>query len=219
MPIPEHRHLRPRLISWLLRLSTAAALAIDAYVHADLAGRYDPNRGSAAISQGDLFRLEAGVSAFAALALILTAWRLTWTLALLVAGSALGGLLLYRYYDPGLLDPLPDMYEPSWYPEKTLAAIAEGAAVITAAFGLFGHGSWRRSTPSSPRARSEHPRTHDVQRAPPEDSRFPNHGNGDAPAALDTVHRIDYRHQASHRERTAMNPRSLGGSRERHRRS
>lgn len=142
MPTGEHRRPRPWLISWLLRLSTAAALAIDAYVHADLAGRYDLNQGSAAISQGDLFRVEASVSAFAALAVILTVWRLTWTLALLVAASALGGLLLYRYSSPGALGPLPDMYEPSWYPEKTLTAIAESAAVITATLGLLLHGGW-----------------------------------------------------------------------------
>ena len=144
MRTPQHRGLRPWLISWLLRLSTAAALAIDAYVHADLAGLYDLNQGRAAISQGDLFRVEAGVSAFAALAVILTAWRLTWTVAFLVAASALGGLLLYRYYDPGTLGPLPDMYEPSWYPEKTLAAAAEAAAVITTALGLLLAGGRRQ---------------------------------------------------------------------------
>jgi hypothetical protein len=126
-------------ISWLLRLVTAAGLAIDAYVHADLAARYDPNQGSAAISQGDLFRIEAGLSAFAALAVILTAWRITWLLAFLVASSALGGLLLYRYTDPGALGPLPDMYEPTMYPEKTLAAYAEGIAAVTALMGLALH--------------------------------------------------------------------------------
>jgi hypothetical protein len=180
MLTPKHHHLRPWLISWLLRLSTAAALAIDAYVHADLAGRYDLNQGSAAISQGDLFRIEAGVSAFAALAVILTAWRLTWTFAFLVAASALGGVLLYRYYDPGFRGPLPDMYEPSWYPEKTLTAAAEGVAVITAALGLLLHGWWLRRTPSQRPTRSGSPRA------------------DDAPTSVDTVHRIEYRNHAPH---------------------
>ena len=118
-----------------MRLATAAALAVDAYVHADLITRYAPNKGSAAISQGDLFRIEAAVSAFAALALILTARRVIWILAVLVAASALGGLLLYRYFNPGGLGPLPDMYEPSWYPEKTLTAVAETLAIATALVG------------------------------------------------------------------------------------
>lgn len=121
---------------WLLRIVTAAGLAIDAYVHADLALRYDLNQGSAVLSQGDLFRIEAGVSAFAALAVILTAWRVTWMLAFLVAASALGALLLYRYHDPGAIGPLPDMYEPTMYPEKTLAAVAEGVAAGTALIGI-----------------------------------------------------------------------------------
>ncbi|MGH3789612.1 MAG: hypothetical protein ACRDRU_15170 [Pseudonocardiaceae bacterium] len=46
----------------------------------------------------------------------------------LVASSALGAVLLYRYVDLGSLGPLPDMHEPVWYPEKTVSAIAEGVA-------------------------------------------------------------------------------------------
>jgi hypothetical protein len=128
--------VRAGVVTWLLRLVTAAGLAIDAYVHADLVTRYDPNQGSAALSQGDLFRIEAGVSAFAALVLIVTARWVSWILAMLVAGSALGGLLLYRYRNPGAIGPLPDMYEPIWYREKSLAAIAEAIATATALIGL-----------------------------------------------------------------------------------
>lgn len=132
---PPHARL---LVSWSLRIVTAAALAVDSYVHADLAVRYDLNRGTA-ISQGALFRIEAGISAFAALAVVLTAWRLTWALAFLVAASALGVLLVYRYRDLGALGPFPDMYEPIMYPEKTLTAIAEGVATVTALLGFLVH--------------------------------------------------------------------------------
>lgn len=129
--------MRTRPVSWLLRLVTAAALAVDAFVHADLATRYDPNQGTALIGQGDLFRIEAAVSALAALALIISGRLVIWVLAVLVAGSALGGMLLYRYVDPGALGPLPDMYEPIWYPEKTLTAVAEAVATVTAVAGLL----------------------------------------------------------------------------------
>lgn len=139
MHTPGHHRLRRWLISWPLRLVTAALLAVDAYIHADLIARYEPNQGSAALSQGDLFRIEAIVASLAALALLITASRLTWVLAGLVAASALGVLLVYQYHDPGTLGPLPNMYEPIWYPEKTLAAAAEGAAVLTAALGLLLH--------------------------------------------------------------------------------
>jgi hypothetical protein len=44
-------------------------------------------------------------------------------------------MLLYRYHDPGALGPMPDIYEPSWYPEKVLPGVAEGVAVVSATTG------------------------------------------------------------------------------------
>jgi hypothetical protein len=127
------------VVSWLLRLTTAAGLAVDAVVHHDLAARYDPNQGSGPLSQGDLFQLEAVASIVVALALLLTTWRVVWLLALLISASALGAMLLYRYHDPGPIGPLPDMYEPYWFTEKVVAGVAEGVATVTAAAGLFLH--------------------------------------------------------------------------------
>jgi hypothetical protein len=123
--------------TWALRVVTVAGLAVDAWVHADLAVRYDPNQGASGISQGDLFRLEAAACVLAAAALLLTARPVTWLLAWLVAGSALAGVLLYRYHDPGAIGPLPDMYEPVWFAEKTLTALAEAVAVTAATLGLL----------------------------------------------------------------------------------
>ncbi|MFD0331670.1 hypothetical protein ACFQZC_34755 [Streptacidiphilus monticola] len=120
---------------WLLRLVTAAGLAIDAFVHADLAPGYDPV--AASISQGDLFRIEAGFAAAAAL-LVLVAGR-HWTVWAFALGVALGGVaavMVYRYVDIGAFGPFPDMYEPTWYPEKTASVIAEAVAAVTAAAGL-----------------------------------------------------------------------------------
>ncbi|GAB2736563.1 hypothetical protein [Kitasatospora kifunensis] len=121
-------------VLWPLTLLTVAALAIDAYIHADLASSYDPI--SHDISQGDLFRIEAGLSSLAALLLVLTSSRLVWTFAAAVLASALGAILLYRYVDVGVLGPLPNMYEPLWFPEKTSAAIAEAVGTVTAIVGL-----------------------------------------------------------------------------------
>jgi plastocyanin len=119
----------------VLRLLVAAGLAIDAYVHADLAPAYDGVR--ATISQGDLFRIEAGAAAGAALIVLVAARRTGFGLALAVAVGGLGALLLYRYVDVGRIGPLPNMYEPSWFPEKTAAAVAEAAATVLAAGGLL----------------------------------------------------------------------------------
>lgn len=121
---------------WALRLLTAAGLAVDAYVHADLASSYDYS--GQGISQGQLFRIEAAAAALAALLLILFGTRqLVWAYALMVAAAGVGAVLLYRYVDVGTLGPLRDMYEPVWYPEKSLSAIAEAATVLPAACGLL----------------------------------------------------------------------------------
>jgi hypothetical protein len=120
---------------WVLRLVTAAMLAIDAYIHADLATRYDNNR-HATLSQGDLFRIEAGVAAFAALLILVLATRVTWALAFVVAASALAAVQIYAHYDIGRIGPLPDMYEPLWYGEKARAAVAEAIATGAALAGF-----------------------------------------------------------------------------------
>ena len=127
--------LRLLWLLWALRLLTAAALAIDAYVHADLAPTYDAV--GTHISQGALFRIEAGLSALAALLILVRAIRTVWALCALVLASGLAALLLYRDVDVGTLGPLPNMYEPAWFPEKTAAAIAEAAGLLTALAGLL----------------------------------------------------------------------------------
>jgi hypothetical protein len=108
----------------------AAGLVYDAYAHLDLAASFDGNR--ALISQGMLFRVEAAAAALTALFVLVIRHQAVALLAVVIAGSALGAVLLYRYIDLGSLGPLPDMYEPSWYPEKTYSAIAEAAAILGA---------------------------------------------------------------------------------------
>ncbi len=138
----------------LLRVLTAAGLAVDAAVHADLAPVYDPVRES--VSQGTLFRIEAAASALAALLILLSAQRLVWAFAFLVAASGLGALLLYRYVDVGTLGPLPNMYEPLWFPKKSATAVAEGFAVVTASAGFAGAAA--RSRAEGGAARQNSPR-------------------------------------------------------------
>ncbi|MCC9307805.1 hypothetical protein LN042_11990 [Kitasatospora sp. RB6PN24] len=121
---------------WLLSLLTAAGLAVDSYVHADLAAAYDPIK--ATVSQGDLFRAEAGAAALAAL-LVLTLRRrpFAWLFAFAVACAGVAAVLVYRYTAIGAIGPLPNMHETFWFPEKTASAIAEGVAAATALAGLL----------------------------------------------------------------------------------
>jgi hypothetical protein len=145
VPLPDGAARPPSLLaSWALRVGTAAALAIDATVHLRDATGYDAVR--ATVSQGQLFRVEAGLAVVAALLVLVWPQRISWVVALLVAASALGAVLLYRYVDVGQLGPLPDMYENTWQvPGKLLSAYAEGAAVVLAGLGLLTH---RRAAPT-----------------------------------------------------------------------
>jgi hypothetical protein len=127
---------RWQLLGATLRLGTAAALAIDAYVHADLVDHYAANRSPDGLSQADLFHVEAGVASLAALLIVVSGWRLCWAFAALVAASALAAITISASYDIGSIGPIPDMYEPLWYPEKRLTAWAEAVAVGLAVIGF-----------------------------------------------------------------------------------
>ncbi|GGK08857.1 hypothetical protein GCM10011583_46150 [Streptomyces camponoticapitis] len=117
------------------RVLAAAALALDAYYHADLAPQYDAI--SEDISQGDLFRIEAGLSALAALLVLV--WRrfLGDAFAWLVAAGGLALLLVYRYVNVGVLGPFPNMYEPLWFGEKQATVVVEAVAIVATAYLLI----------------------------------------------------------------------------------
>ena len=123
------------VVSWGLRVVTAAALVVDAVVHNDLVHRYAPNQ-SGGLSQGQLFRIEAVVAVVAALLVLITARWFAWVVAFAVAASALAAVLISTNYDIGPIGPIPDMYEPIWYGKKTLAAIAEATGAGTALAGF-----------------------------------------------------------------------------------
>jgi hypothetical protein len=118
----------------ILILITAAGLGVDAYVHWHLAPGFDTLTGAASphISQGQLFRLEAVLAVIAMLLVLLVRNRLGALVAFLVAAGGLGAVLLYGYIDVGGFGPLPDMYDPIWYGEKTISAVAEAVAAVGA---------------------------------------------------------------------------------------
>lgn len=127
--------------TWLplaaLRAFAAAALGVDAYVHATNAAFYDPANGGV-ITEGNLFRAEAVVAVLVALGVLLRPSLVSWAAALLVSATALGAVVLYRYVDVGALGPLPDLYEPTWQaPGKLLSAYAEAVAVAVTSAALL----------------------------------------------------------------------------------
>lgn len=124
------------LTGWALRLLTAAALTLDAVVHLRDAYLYDANAG-ALVTQGSLFRIQAGAAIMAAL--VVLAWPRWpgWLAAFLVAAGAVGAVVAYTYLRIGPFAGLPGMYEPSWAPPGKLAsAYAEGAGALLSLAGL-----------------------------------------------------------------------------------
>lgn len=128
----------------LLRLVVAAGLVVDAVVHLNYASRYDPVGNT--ISQGDIFRIESSVAILVAVVLLVAPWRrLGYLAAFLISASAFGGVMLYRYVNVGAIGPIPNMYEPVWFGQKTFSAYAEAAAAVIALVGFAR--AWRRRTP------------------------------------------------------------------------
>jgi len=113
----------------LLRVAAAVGLAVDAAVHANLAGQYDAV--DATISEGTLFRIEAGAAALSfVLVLVLRRW-LGDLFAAVTALAGIAAILLYRYVDVGAFGPFPNMYEPVWSSEKVWALAAQILALLT----------------------------------------------------------------------------------------
>lgn len=110
------------------RIVAAAGLAVDSYIHLNLASTYTEAGGL--VNEGVLFRAEAAVALLAAA--VVTGRRGCFLAGFAVAVSALAVMLVSRYVDLEVIGPFPDLYDPVWFPEKLLAAFAEGAAGLAA---------------------------------------------------------------------------------------
>ena len=119
---------------WAVRVLVAAGLGVDAVVHVRLADAMQL-AAPGGIGGGTLFRVQAAAAAVAAVVVLVTGHRLAYLLAGLVALSALVPVLLYTYVQVPAIGPVPSMYDPFWYPEKVVSAVAEGATVVLAVVG------------------------------------------------------------------------------------
>ncbi|AIY00190.1 hypothetical protein ART_0591 [Arthrobacter sp. PAMC 25486] len=119
-----------------LRMLIAVALAIDAIVHLQLASYYQV-AVPGGIGQGNLFRIEAVAAILAGLYVLLRGSRPAYAAALVVAAGGVAAVLLYRYVNVPAFGPIPAMYEPVWFFQKSFSAVAEGAGAVLAAVGLF----------------------------------------------------------------------------------
>lgn len=121
---------------WLLRSLVSSALVVDAVVHLRLASDYQLAAPSG-IGGGNMFRIEAVVAIVAAVYVLVRGSRTAYVVAFSVAFSALVAVILYRYVDVPQIGPVPAMYEPVWFFEKSLSAVAEGIGAIAAVAGVL----------------------------------------------------------------------------------
>lgn len=137
-----------------LRVLTALALFIDAGVHILLAPGYQA-ASPGGIGQGNLFLLESAAAVLAALYVLFRGSRASFAVALAVALSAFVAVVVYRYVDIPAFGPFPAMYEPVWFFEKSLSAVAEGVGALLAAVGLVRTAPKRRT--GGPKTSAERP--------------------------------------------------------------
>nr|WP_281496850.1 hypothetical protein [Ornithinimicrobium sp. F0845] len=89
------------------------------------------------IGGGWLFRIQAVVALLAAVYLLWKGSRLAYLVAAVVLISVFGAVMTYAFVDLPAIGPIPPMYDPLWYPEKTLSAVVEGAGALLALVGLW----------------------------------------------------------------------------------
>ncbi len=117
-----------------VRLLTAAALAVSAYVHLDLST--SPYSAAGQLTLGALFLGQAVVAALVALWVAVRPSRAAYVAAGLVAATSFAALVLSTYVRLPSVGPFPVLYEPFWYADKVVAAVAAGVALLAALAGL-----------------------------------------------------------------------------------
>ncbi len=114
----------------VLRVLAAAALGVSAYVHVVLA--QGPLVSGGQLTLAALFLGQAVAAALAALAVLLLGNRLTWLLVAAVGLASLVALVLSVYVQIPAFGPFPSLYEPFWYADKVVAAVAAAVAAVVA---------------------------------------------------------------------------------------
>ena len=117
-----------------VRLLTAAALAVSAYVHLGLSS--SPYYAGGQLTLGALFLGQAVVAGVVALWLAVRPSRAAYVVAAVVAAASFLALVLSTYVRLPSFGPFPVLYEPVWYADKVVAAVAAGLALLAAAAGL-----------------------------------------------------------------------------------
>lgn len=123
-----------------VRLLVAVPLAISGYLHYDLASGDLFSDGK--VTLAGLFVGQAVVAVLVALWLLVRGDRLSLLAAAAVGLGSLAALLLSTWVKVPSIGPLPAVYDPIWYTQKVIAAVAAGFGGLMA---LLPFGYARRS--------------------------------------------------------------------------
>lgn len=128
------RALRNDPIAIALRVLVPAGLLVDAVVHLRLASGYQLAQPDG-VGQGNLFRIEAALAVLSAAFVLLRGTRAAFLTAAAVGLGGLVAVVLYRYVHVPALGPIPSMYEPVWYFQKSVSTAAAALSGLLALAG------------------------------------------------------------------------------------
>ncbi len=122
-----HPRTAPALV--VLRAGVVAALVVSAAMHVRVSSMYATTTTSV-LSERDLFLAQAVVAGLVALAVLVRGRRPEAAAAVVVTLGSLAAVLVYRYIDVGTIGPIPNMYDPGWFTDKTVSAYAEAVGAV-----------------------------------------------------------------------------------------
>lgn len=120
----------------LLRVIGALALGYSAYLHFRIANDRPPLFADGQVTLSGLFVAQAVAATVVSLWVLVQGTRLAWLAFGIVALGSLAALLLSVYVEIPAIGPFPTIYEPLWYTDKVLAAVAAGVATLAALVAL-----------------------------------------------------------------------------------
>src|SRR5688572_7670190 len=119
-----------------LRVIGALALGYSAYLHFRIATDRPPLFADGQVTLSGLFIAQAVAATIVSLWVLMQGARIAWLAFGAVAVGSLVALLMSVYVEIPSIGPFPAIYEPIWYTDKVLAAVAAGVATLTALVAL-----------------------------------------------------------------------------------
>jgi hypothetical protein len=112
------------------------ALGFSAFLHARIASDSTPLAANGEIRLSGLFVAQAIAAAIVSLWVLVQGSRLAWLAFGAVALGSFVAVVMSTYVTIPSIGPLPEIHDPVWYTDKTLAAITAGIATLVAVVAL-----------------------------------------------------------------------------------